>query len=149
MTIADLAFVKLDPIAIALRPDTFVAQILVRRSIGYKRWLTTAREQHPPLPRTGFEPCARLDLGHAPWSVGIRKRRQPRMEPDGKPVTEEPESSCVRAEWLSICSAAEFGGMLLTAPEDIPCGRLAAVAEPDGVVFKLVAGCGLMPGAES
>ena len=29
----------------------------------------------------------RQDLGHAPWSVGIRKPRQPRTEPDGKPVT--------------------------------------------------------------
>jgi hypothetical protein len=38
---------------------------------------------------------------------------------------------------------------LLTAPEDIPCGRPTAVADPDGAVFKLMATCGLMPGAES
>jgi hypothetical protein len=38
---------------------------------------------------------------------------------------------------------------LLTAPEDIPCGRLARIANPDGAVFKLRAACDLIPGARS
>ena len=61
---------------------------------------------------------------------------------------------------VSVCSelpapvhhgdeVTELGGTLPTAPEDIPYGRLATIANPDGAVFRLMAACGLMPGARS
>ena len=91
----------------------------------------------------------RQDLGCALRSVGIRKLCQPGTEPDGKPVT---QSSRVlvrpRKEAFDILRRRARRHAAHRARRH-PYGWHAAVADPDGAIFKLVAAGALMSGARS
>jgi predicted enzyme related to lactoylglutathione lyase len=40
----------------------------------------------------------------------------------------------------AVAKTVELGGSVVMPPEDTPYGRLAVVADPNGAVFKFVAG---------
>jgi hypothetical protein len=73
-----------------------------------------------------------------------------RTEPDEKPVTQQSSRVLVRPckEAFDILRRRARRHAAHRARR-YPCGRLAAVADPDGAVVKLGAAGGLMSGARS
>jgi uncharacterized protein len=106
-------------------PDVAAATAFYRELFGW-----SAQENPGPLPRTSFGLGELLiGGGHAPT-------------PGEDPTPRWTVSFMVADADHSAARAQELGGSVLLPPMDIPVGRLAIVADPQGASFTLAAAPG-------
>jgi predicted enzyme related to lactoylglutathione lyase len=106
-------------------PDVAAATAFYRELFGW-----SAQENPGPLPRTSFGLGELLvGGGHAPG-------------PQEDPTPRWTVSFMVADADQSVARAQELGGSVLLPPIDVPVGRLAIVADPQGASFSLAAAPG-------